>query len=291
MTIILIRNNGRIKSEFDVEIESQSFGSGVVVGDGDWIVTNDHVVGGSKSVDVVVEPGRVLKGDVIASYRSFDLAFVRINEKLDALRLSPEYPPVGSSVVAVGYPYGLAPQPFFNFSSPARIQSSIIMYRVYRDVHTGSYFEGIFIKDVLHPGMSGGALVLDDNNTVVGIIRSIVQTFSGLGVPGFFAFYLLRELQGGNIPREVEWGLGVRMSSAFEVFRGLKVVSVNPTSTFYSILQPGDYIVGINNFIVDTIPKLRLVLMINYGKRVKVRFVRGGRELEGDVVVREVGGD
>src|SRR5262249_8069673 len=84
-------------------------GTGIIVDERGYLVTNFHVVGGQKAVSARLFDGPEVEGTVVSGDAGTDLAVVRIvtDKKLSALVLAPAGDlMVGETVIAVGHPYG-----------------------------------------------------------------------------------------------------------------------------------------------------------------------------------------
>src|SRR5262245_17462268 len=89
--------------------EKDAIGSGVIVDKGGYIVTNRHVTSGKKYVNVKLNSGVEIKGEVVIADADLDLAVVRIdhNKELPALRLGDrEDLRLAEKVIAIGTPFG-----------------------------------------------------------------------------------------------------------------------------------------------------------------------------------------
>ncbi len=150
-------------------------GSGFVLRSDGYVVTNNHVVAaaaGGGTISVVFSDGRSVKGTVVGSDASYDLAVVRVARKgLPELRLGESRDVVvGDPVIAVGAPLGL--------------QGSVttgIVSALNRPVSAGgdttsqsSFINAIQTDAAINPGNSGGPLV-DSVGDVIGVNSAIAQ--------------------------------------------------------------------------------------------------------------------
>lgn len=157
-------------------------GSGVVIVDNGTILTNLHVVSGSKRLVATFHDGTQSELDVLRAYPENDLAVVRARRIPDDLqpatlgasdRLRP-----GDEVVAVGFPFGIGP------STSAGVVSGL--NREFRTHDGKRVMTGLIQFDAAaNPGNSGGPLVTMDGE-VVGIVTAILnptpaRTFIGIG--------------------------------------------------------------------------------------------------------------
>ncbi len=130
---------------------SQGEGSGVIWDDDGRIVTNDHVVAGSRQVEVVLASGDRLPAEVTASSRDFDLAVLQVERRgLPAAAFADELPVVGELAVAIGTPLG------FENSAAVGIVSGL-----HRSIPSGgrtpALVDLIQTDAPISPGNSGGA--------------------------------------------------------------------------------------------------------------------------------------
>jgi S1-C subfamily serine protease len=154
-------------------------GSAVVFTDDGYLITNAHVVGGTKSGAVAFADGSETQFDVVGSDRLSDLAVIRARGDTpsaaqfgdaDSLR-------VGQLVVAVGSPLGLAG------SVTAGVVSGLGRSLPTRSGQAARVVEDVIQTDAaLNPGNSGGALA-DAKARVVGINTAVAGVGLGLAVP------------------------------------------------------------------------------------------------------------
>ncbi len=159
-----------------------STGSGVVILENGTILTNLHVVAGSKRITVTFYDGMESEAEVIGLHPNNDLAVIRAKKIPDDLppatmgasgRLKP-----GDEVVAVGFPFGIGP------SVSAGVVSGL--GRSFRSPKGERMLSGLIQFDAAaNSGNSGGPLVTMDGE-VVGIVTAILNptragTFIGIG--------------------------------------------------------------------------------------------------------------
>lgn len=154
-------------------------GSGVIVSQDGYIVTNNHVVDGAKDIKVTLNDRRVLNGKVVGVDKLTDLAVVKVSAHDlpamswgDSSKLVP-----GQTVLAFGSPFG-----YFQNSVTRGIVSAVNRQNPYSD---DARKPGGFIQTdaAINPGNSGGALV-NSHGELVGINTWIISdngNFSGAG--------------------------------------------------------------------------------------------------------------
>ncbi len=149
---------------------SEGLGSGLLVAKDGLIVTNKHVVEGSKFVNVCFSNNTTTKGVVAHLHPNVDLAIVKAavqnTEFLDVQEDSSLQVETGNEVIAIGHPHGL------RFTSTRGIIST----------PKRRYGQDVFVQhDVaINPGNSGGPLI-DDQGKLVGINTFIRKDSQGLG--------------------------------------------------------------------------------------------------------------
>jgi S1-C subfamily serine protease len=174
--------NGEENDEPGSGIEMQGVGSGVVIVDNGVILTNLHVVAGSKRVTVKFFDGSESEVEMIRAYPENDLAVIKAKKVPDDLEsatlgatgnLRP-----GDEVVAVGFPFGIGP------STSAGVVSGL--ERSFRSPEGKQVMTGLIQFDAAaNPGNSGGPLITMDGE-VIGIVTAILnptpaRTFIGIG--------------------------------------------------------------------------------------------------------------
>jgi serine protease Do len=162
---------------------SQSSGSGVIINEGGYIVTNNHVVQDADVVDVTLYDNRSYTAEVIGTDPDTDLALVKIEEKgLPYLSfVNSDNAKVGEWVLAVGNPFNLNSTVTAGIISAKGRNINILN----RNTQGGSTAIESFIQTdaAINPGNSGGALV-ELNGGLLGIntaIASPTGSYSGYG--------------------------------------------------------------------------------------------------------------
>ncbi len=150
-------------------------GSGVVYRPDGYIITNSHVVGGSKTVDVFLADGRETKGEVIADPADplADVAVIKVPEEdLIAARFGDSFEvKPGQIAIAIGAPFGLPESVSFgHVSANGRTAPWVIGGKAYLNM--------IQTDAAINPGNSGGPL-LNYKGEVIGI-NTIINTTTGV---------------------------------------------------------------------------------------------------------------
>ncbi len=156
-------------------IPVKGVGSGIVLSDDGYILTNTHVVYGARDITVTFTDGSVSKGRLVGSCKIHDIAVIKVErERLhpadfdDTSRLK-----VGMIVLAVGNPYGLTGGPTVTLGVVSALGRSIkTEYGIMR---------GLIQTDAaINPGNSGGPLINLDGK-VVGVNTALIPFAHGIG--------------------------------------------------------------------------------------------------------------
>jgi serine protease Do len=193
---------------------SQAGGSGVIINENGYIITNNHVVRDADDVEVSLVDNRTYKAKVIGTDPDTDLALIKIEEKgLPYLSfVDSDNAKVGEWVLAVGNPFNLNSTVTAGIISAKGRSINILS----RNTEQNTAIESFIQTDAaINPGNSGGALV-DLNGGLLGIntaIASPTGSYSGYGfaVPSDIVSKIVEDLlQYGVVQRG--W-LGVSIAS------------------------------------------------------------------------------
>ena len=175
----------------------RSLGSGVVIIDNGTILTNLHVVSGSKKVRVTFANGHESEAVMVGAQPESDLAVLKalsLPDDLQAatMRSTADLRP-GDEVIAVGFPFGIGPS----------VSSGVVsgLKREFRSAEGEKRLTNLIQFDAAaNPGNSGGPLVTTDGQ-VVGVVTAILnpseqRTFIGIG----FAVPIENAAQAAGMP-------------------------------------------------------------------------------------------
>ena len=166
-------------------------GSGFLIDSAGNILTNNHVVDGASTVQVIFNDGRNVSGTVLGKDTTDDLAVVKVDASVSGitpLTLSTFTVKPGQMAIAIGSPYGLT-----NSISVG------IVSGVNRNV-AGSGLTGMIQTDAnIQPGNSGGPL-LDSTGQVIGINTAFEGQGTGIGfaIPSSVASRVLSDLKANK---------------------------------------------------------------------------------------------
>ncbi len=147
-------------------------GSGFLISNDGYLLTNNHVVSDAESVSITLQDGRTFDGEVIGTDENLDIALVRIqaDDPLPYVELGrASESRVGDWVVAIGNPFGLS----------HTVTAGIISAKG-REIHAGPYDDFIQTDASINPGNSGGPLFNLDGE-VIGINTAINPYGQGIG--------------------------------------------------------------------------------------------------------------
>lgn len=261
-----------------------ALGSGVIISEQGYLLTNNHVIYGADEIVVQLQDGRESKARVIGVDIENDLAVLKI--ELDQLRAipigSPQSAQVGDIVLAIGNPFGMG----------QTVTQGIISA-------TGRYGLGIsafenFIQTdaAINPGNSGGALI-DVHGNLLGINTAILDRIGnsdldgvGLAVPADTAVRTLKDIV--EFGRVVRGWLGVdaqsltpQLAHSFQLnsTNGVLITRIyNNGPAHVAGLQPGDVIVKINDEPVGNGARGRQQIQESRpGETVAIEFYRNGK--------------
>ncbi|MCG6553251.1 MAG: DegQ family serine endoprotease [Candidatus Magnetominusculus sp. LBB02] len=273
--------------------ESKALGSGVIISEDGYIVTNSHVVKDMDEIKVILADKKEYKGKIIGADPKTDVAVIKIDaHNLPVLKLGDSSKMrVGEIVVAVGNPFGL------NQTVTMGIVSAVGR----SEMGIADYEDFIQIDAPINPGNSGGALV-NASGELAGINTAIFSTsggYQGIGfaIPSNMVKSVMDKLiKSGKVIRG--W-LGVNIQPLTPELAksfGLKekdgvliadVVDGGPAEK--AGLKRGDLIVSFDGKDASNTRQLRnLVANTPPGTTQNVRIIRDGKEISLKVTVGEL---
>src|SRR5690554_2356054 len=284
--------------------EGRGFGSGVIISDDGYIVTNNHVIDNATTVTIALEDNRRYTARVIGTDPTTDLALLKIEEKnLPFVQFgNSDDAQVGEWVLAVGNPFNL------NSTVTAGIISAKARnIGILRDENNNLQVESFIQTDaVVNRGNSGGALV-NLAGELIGIntaIASQTGSFSGysFAVPSSIVKKVMDDLlEFGTVQRGL---LGVQIvdvspeteeiiGSKIKATRGVYVADVNPGSGGEEAgLKKGDVIIGIDGQTTYNTSRLQeMVARKRPGDKVEVQYLRDGEEKSTTATLKNFSGD
>jgi len=267
------------------EQRSEGLGSGVIMSPEGYILTNNHVVDGATSVEVVLSDRREYKARVIGKDDKADIAVVKIDAgNLPAITIGDsDRVQVGDYALAVGNPFGVG---------------QTVTMGIVSATHRGlgneieAYEDFIQTDAAINPGNSGGALV-NDHGELIGINTAIIAHGSqgnqgiGFAVPVNLARNIMDQiLKNGKVTRA---RLGIlpqdvtpTIARQFGVkdSEGALVGEVEPNSPAQTAgLKTGDIILDVNGHSVYDANQLRnMISSMQPNANVNLKIWRDGAQ-------------
>lgn len=280
-----VRIRGRVIPLYQPQTDQ---GSGVVVTDNGYVLTNRHVIDGGEEIYVTLGDGRRLSAAIIGTDKQTDLAVLKVdaNDLIPIAWGDSDRCRVGSPVWAVGSPFGLDQTVTFG-----------ILSGKHRMVQDSTHYQDFMQSDVaVNPGNSGGPLV-DARGTLVGINTAIVgDSYQGVSfaVPSNVAKQVYERLK--EIGRVDRGWLGVRLSEVEDEnligdnlqMRGALVSGLTNENSPAALagLELGDHILMVNSEVVRDLSHLmRLIGGSLAGTDITLDLVRQGRPLTVTVIL------
>lgn len=281
-------------------------GSGVVISDDGYIITNYHVVESAKKVTVMVN-GVERDAHYVGGDKSSDIAVVKVEDTSDLVAADigdSDTLRIGEWVMTVGAPLGLEGSVATGVVSATNrstyMNNDQNAYTSYsKSAPEYTYYPNMIQTDaVINPGNSGGALV-DADGKLIGI-NSVISSYSGdyagvgFAIPINYAIGIATDIIEGKTPTHAMLGVSITTVNAQNAQRyGLSVTSgayinaITPgTAAENSALKPGDIITAIDGQTVTSATDVTLkVRSHKVGDTVVVTVNRDGQEQKIDVIL------
>jgi len=268
-------------------------GSGFIIDQQGYILTNNHVVGNADVINVKLSDGRELKAKLIGSDEKSDVAVIKIDE--DDLPTIPlgdsDDLEIGELVIAIGNPFGLTES----------LTLGIVSAKGRSTVGITEYEDFIQTDAAINPGNSGGPLI-NLQGEVVGINTAIFSQSGGnMGIGFAIPINMVRNIKEQLVKKgKVTRGqLGVIIGDLEKDFaeyfnidssKGVVVNDVLKDSPAEKAgIERGDIILEINGRKVEDVGQLRnTVAMASPGTKVKLLVYRNGRKKTVTVKIGEL---
>jgi len=258
--------------------KEKSLGSGFIISNEGYILTNNHVVAGADEIKVKLSDGREFKGEVKGNDEKLDIALIKIDAKnqLPLAQLGDsDAIDVGEWVMAIGNPFGLG-----------QTVTAGIISATGRVIGSGPYDDFIQTDASINPGNSGGPL-FNTRGEVIGINTAIVAGGQGIGfaIPINMAKAVLPQLEAAGKVTRGWLGVAIQqitpeLAKAFglKTMQGALVAEVTKGSPAErGGLESGDIITAFNGKEIHEMNELpRLVAATPVGKTVTVTILRKG---------------
>lgn len=264
------------------QMVERPLGSGVIIDEDGYIVTNEHVVSRASKIKVRLSDGRDFEATMISSDPISDIAVLKINSPtpLPYIKMGTSKDlMIGETVIALGNPFGL------ENSVTTGVLSAKNRTMTFSSEYGEIKYDGLIQTDALiNPGNSGGPLINIDGE-LIGINAAIVNQAQGIGfaIPVDKIRQTLVKLFNFRELNRI-W-FGVQVEEHDDVSRGIKVSSVESGSPADKAqIKIGDYITKIDNKeIQDILDFEKYILKKNAGDKLYISINRGGHEFKLDV--------
>ena len=238
---------GVVQYQYSYSLEAAGYGSGIIISDDGYIVTNAHVIEGAEAVKVVLYNEEEYEAEVIGSDIQTDIAVLKIDaENLVEVELGDSSQlEIGETVYALGNPGGLSLQSSFTDGMISGLDRVI-------NVESSYYMSVIQTSAAINPGNSGGALI-NEYGQVVGITSAkIISTdYEGIGfaIPTETAKPLIEDIiKNGYVSGRAMIGINVITIDSvtaryYDVPEGVQIIEINPDGSLYGTeVKDGDII-------------------------------------------------
>jgi len=287
-----LKNNGNTVF-LENGVSQMGIGSGVIISEQGYILTNEHVSGAENSTCfVTLEDGKNHNASVVWSDSNLDLAIVKINMKcINYAKLgNSDNIKVGENVYAIGNPIGFE----FQKTVTSGIISALNRAITFKENGEDVYMSNLIQTDAtINPGNSGGPLI-NYNGEVVGINTVKIISAEGIGfaVPINVVKPILSKLETEGKFNEA--GIGIfaydkdvipYLNSNLKFDTGIYVAQISLDSPAYKTdLKVGDIITKIDNNVVEKMCDLReYIYTKNVGDIVKLTVLRDNKEFNMDI--------
>jgi len=261
-----------------------SLGSGVIMSESGYILTNHHVIQGADAIQISLQDGRTVQAKVVGSDPETDVAVLKINlKKLPVITLGhSDTLRVGDVVLAIGNPFGVG----------QTVTMGIVSATGRNKLGINTFENFIQTDAAINPGNSGGALI-DAEGNLVGINTAIFSRSGGnqgigFAIPTSFAQNVMEEIIEHGRPRRGWLGIEAQVitpqiARALELGNNSGVVVVGVVRggpAHQAGLQPGDVLVAIDGKkITEARDALLGISGHKPGSRVKMDVLRDGKSL------------
>lgn len=270
------------------ESDNTNLGSGVIVSENGYIITNAHVINKADNIIVALNDGRKVTAKVIGSDPESDLAVIKVElTGLKPLGFREKPIHVGDVVLAIGNPFGVG----------QTVTQGIISATGRTGLGINTFEDFIQTDAAINPGNSGGALV-DAYGQLVGINTAIFSRSGGsmgigFAIPTNAVSHAMQSIiKYGKVRRG--W-LGIELQgriedpTKLENSKGIVVMNVmNNGPAFKAGLQRGDIILAIDGIEMnDANSLIQYVARKSPESTVTAKIRRNNQETEVNIILSE----
>lgn len=270
-----------------------SLGSGFIISEDGFIITNNHVIDKSDSISVTLSNNQVAEAKLVGRDSKTDIALIKIDTPV---KLKPvtfgnsDKIRVGDWILAIGNPFGLG----------GSVTAGIVSAKS-RDIESGPYDSFIQTDASINQGSSGGPMFNLDGEAI-GVNTAIFSTNGGsmgigFAIPVNLIDFVINQLKEfGEVRRG--W-IGIKMqpnssdmanSLGFENNNGVIISEVPENSSAAKAgIKAGDIILSFDGHEIDNTKNLsRIVAETTIGKNAKVEIWRNNQKQIVDVIVEKM---
>lgn len=261
------------------KVVESPLGSGVIIDEDGYIVTNEHVVSRASKLNVRLADGKNYEATMISSDPATDLAVLKIESDapLPYVKMGTSKDlMIGETVIALGNPFGL------ENSVTIGVLSAKNRTFTFSSDYGSIEYDGLIQTDALiNPGNSGGPLINIDGE-LIGINTAIVNHAQGIGfaIPADKVRETLVKLFNFREINKI-W-FGAQVEEQGDVSKGILITSVEKESPAHKAkIKTGDRIIKIDSKrIFDVLDFEKYILKKNAGDKLIITINRNGQEME-----------
>lgn len=277
----------------EVESEQEGFGSGIIVSEDGYIVTNAHVVANANEIFVILYDGEEVRATLVGSDEHSDVAVIKIDrQNLPVAVLGDsDYVRPGELAVAIGNPLGHELSGSVTAGIISAVNRTLLI--------DGRYLELLQTDAAINPGNSGGPLV-NSRGEVIGMNTLKAARAEGMGfaIPTNVFLPLVEQIkETGEVERPwigiMSHEISPEEAEENDLPRGILVRAVvqdSPASR--AAIRPGDIIVGLAGQTIETFEHLReIVAEHKVGDQVEIEVWRDGERILKSIVFAQMRSD
>jgi serine protease DegS len=261
-----------------------SLGSGVIMNEAGYILTNHHVIAGADEIRIALHDGREVEAKLIGSDSEVDLAVLKINlPNLSHISIAESGPvKIGDVVLAIGNPFGVG----------QTVTMGIISALGRNQLGLNTYEDYIQTDAAINPGNSGGALI-NAHGYLVGINAAIYSQSGGsqgigFAIPATSAAQVLADIT--QFGKTVRGWMGIEVQEATpalltdlglpNALEGLLVTGLSLNGPAQqSGLMIGDIITALNDKdSFNAKSAMNQIGSLRPGENISIDFIRSGRK-------------
>lgn len=257
---------GIVQYQYSYSFEPAGSGSGIILSDDGYIVTNAHVIDGAETVKVVLYNEEEYEAKVIGADSQTDIAVLKIDETnlVEAEFGDSSQVEIGETVYALGNPGGLSLQSSFTDGMISGLNRIIT-------TDASAYSMTVLqTSAAINPGNSGGALI-NEYGQVIGIVSAkIISTdYEGIGfaIPTETAKPIIEEIiKNGYVSGRAKLGItGTTIDSVtaryYNVPEGVQIITIEQEGSLYGTeAKIGDIIIAFDGEDVTQMEDLQAML-------------------------------